>query len=76
MLDISDLATISEPLRKLTRKGEEFVWGRDQQNAFDELKRRMTNGPTLGFFKPGAKTKLVTDASKVGLGAILIHEQN
>ncbi|KAL4231673.1 hypothetical protein ACF0H5_009252 [Mactra antiquata] len=70
---IPDIATVTEPLRKLTRKNQTFNWGREQQNAFQELKRRMANVETLGFFKSGEKTTLVTDASNVGLGAVLIQ---
>ena len=73
---IPDVATISEPLRLLTKKDQPFVWGSRQQAAFDELKTRMSNAETLGFFKQGRKTKLVTDASNVGLGAVLIQEHN
>ena len=36
----------------------------------------MSNAETLGFFKPGRKTKLITDASNVGLGAVLVQESN
>ena len=36
---LPDLAFVSEPLRKLTRKGTAFVWGKEQQNAFANLKK-------------------------------------
>ena len=36
----------------------------------------MSNSKTLGFFKLGNKTQLTTDASNVGLGAVLTQSQN
>ena len=73
---IPDLATVSEPLRKLTRKDVHFSWGKEQEVAFNELKKRLAKTETLGYFDSAAKTLVITDASPVGLGAILVQEQN
>ena len=73
---ISDFATISEPLRKLTRMNEPFVWGPEQADAFEELKQRLSNAETLGYYDRDAVTKVITDASPVGLGAVLIQEKD
>ena len=73
---IPDLATVAEPLRRLTKKGEPFVFGPEQQAAFTELKRRLTQAETLGYFDRNAKTKIIADASPVGLGAVLVQEHN
>ena len=72
---IPDLATVAEPLRRLTKKGEPFIFGPEQQVAFTELKRRLAQADTLGYFDRTAKTKIITDASPVGLGAVLVQEQ-
>lgn len=37
---IPDLATVAEPLCRLTKKDVKFIWGREQQTSFDELKNR------------------------------------
>ena len=66
---IPDLATVAEPLRRLTKKGEPFVFGPEQHAAFTTLKQRMAQAETLGYFDRNAKTKIITDASPVGLGA-------
>ncbi|XP_033725232.1 uncharacterized protein K02A2.6-like [Pecten maximus] len=71
---IPDLATISAPLRKLTKKDEEFVWGAEQQVAFNVLKKCLAQAETLGYFDKNAKTQVITDASPVGLGAVLVQE--
>ena len=71
---IPDLATVAEPLRRLTKKGEPFMFGPEQQAAFAELKQRLTQAETLGYFDCSAKTKIIADASPVGLGAVLVQE--
>ena len=71
---IPDLATVAEPLKRLTKKGEPFVFGPEQQAAFAELKRRLTQAETLDYFDRSAKTKIIADASPVGLGAVLVQE--
>ena len=40
---IPDLATISEPLRRLTKSGMPFMFGKEQKEAFEELKKRLLN---------------------------------
>ena len=66
---ISNLASIAEPLHRLTRKQTPFVWGTEQQGAFDALK------DSLAYSHTNAETKLISDASPVGLGAVLIQVQ-
>ena len=73
---IPDFATIVEPLRKLTRQGTEWKWGSEEQNAFDMLKDKVGNASMMAFFDKNAPTEIWTDASPVGLGAILVQEQN
>lgn len=73
---IPDLATVSEPLRKLTRKDVHFSWGKEQEVALNELKKRLANTQTLGYFHITAETGVITDASPVGLGAVLVQVQN
>ena len=73
---IPDLSTIAEPLRVLTRKQTQFVWAQKQQVAFDSLKEVLARAGTLAYFDRDAKeTKLITDASPVGLGAVLVQKQ-
>ena len=72
---IPDLATISEPLRRLTKAGTPFAFGNEQKEAFEELKRRLSSAETLGYFDKDAPTQVVADASPVGLGAVLAQVQ-
>ena len=70
-----DLATVSATLRQLTKSGEPFVWGPEQQQSFDELKKRPSSAETLSYFDKNAPTKVIADASPVGLGAVQVQEQ-
>ena len=72
---ILDLSTVSAPLRQLTKNGEPFVWDQEQQQSFDELKKRLASAEILGYFDKNAQTKVIADASPVGLGAVLVQQQ-
>ncbi|PIK47525.1 hypothetical protein BSL78_15613 [Apostichopus japonicus] len=73
---IPDLSTVSEPLRMLTGKNEQFRWGPEQNKVFSTLKDSLTHSETLGYFDKDAVTQIITDASPVGLGAVLLQTQN
>lgn len=72
---IPDFATEVEPLRKLTRKNTKFDFGPDQKKSFNKLKMCLTNVKNLAYFDKDAPTKIITDASPVGLGAVLVQDQ-
>jgi hypothetical protein len=69
---IQDLATLTAPLRKLTKKDIKYEWKESQQHAFDTLQERLNEKTTLSYFDPSKYTKLIVDASPTGLAAILI----
>ena len=72
---IPDLATLSEPLRRLTKKDVEFQWGPEQAEAFQKLKNELARAEILGYYDKDAETRVITDASPVGLGAVLAQKQ-
>ncbi|GFW30791.1 retrovirus-related Pol polyprotein from transposon 297 [Trichonephila clavipes] len=62
---INDYSKIAKPLSDLTRKENLFVFFRTQQKeAFEKLKKIMSEGPILHLYKYGRKTDLHTDACK------------
>ena len=69
------MATISEPLRRLTKKRVSFNFGLEQKKAFQELKDKLSSATTLGYFDKDAPTQVVADARPVGLGAVLTQTQ-
>ena len=71
---IPDFSTITAPLRELTRRGCKRQWTELHQHAFDQLKRSLTNSPTMAYFDPRKDTELIVDATPVGLGAILTQK--
>ena len=73
---ISDLATISEPLRKLTRKSIMFTWVESEEKSFQTLKQILYDAPVLSCFDKTCHTQVIADASPYGLAAVLVQKQN
>ena len=72
---IPNFSKVASPLHALTRKDTPFVWTPTCQNAFDELKQLLTKAPVLAFPDFTRDFLLETDASGVGLGAVLAQKQ-
>ncbi|XP_062713896.1 uncharacterized protein K02A2.6-like [Aedes albopictus] len=70
---IPNLAILDEPLRTLTKKDSKFTWTEQHQQSFDSIKAAMVEILRLGFFNKDHRTTIMTDASPIGLGAILIQ---
>ncbi|MEE8207995.1 MAG: RNase H-like domain-containing protein, partial [Nitrosomonadaceae bacterium] len=68
------MAELTEPLNRLTRRDTMWMWDRDQESAFQTIKRMMTDLPVLAYFNADLDHIIQTDASKVGLGAVLLQE--
>ena len=73
---IPNFATLAEPLRAISRQGVPFVWGNEQDASLKELKRQLASAPVLAYFDKDAHTRVIADASPVGLGAVLVQEKN
>ena len=69
-----DLASITAPLRDLTKKDTEFLWQPAQQKAFDTMKKTISSPTVLAFFDGKKPVVIQTDASTRGLGATLLQE--
>ena len=72
---IPNFSAVAHPLFALTRKDVEFLWTPTCQQAFETLKRLLTEAPLLAFPNFSADFMLETDASGVGLGAVLAQKQ-
>ena len=68
------LSEISEPLRRLCKSGVEWAWESEQQNASEAIKRVITTLPVLAYFDKTKKHTIQCNASKKGLGAVLLQE--
>jgi len=71
---IKDFAIITKPLRVLTHKDQDWIWGKEQANAFDQLKAALSTKTTLGYFNPEKPTLVYVDGSPIGLGAVLTQQ--
>lgn len=68
-------SSLTEPLRQLLKSNQKWKWEKEEQSAFDEMKRIISNeSVTRAFFDQSAKTLLYTDASPWALGAVLAQE--
>ncbi|GBN76577.1 Retrovirus-related Pol polyprotein from transposon 17.6 [Araneus ventricosus] len=70
---IPDVSTITYPLRKLLRKNQKFYWNKECQQAFLKLKEEISSDRVLVPFDPELPVTLATDASPVGVAAVLSH---
>ena len=70
---IEDFSRLATPMTRLTRKEVKFVWNDSCERAFKELKRRLTSAPILIVPKRGQRYTVYYDASKDGLGCVLMQ---
>ena len=70
-------AKVASPLHDLTKKGSSFCWTSACDKAFQALKELMCDAPVLAYPRFGADATFIleTDASTLGLGAILSQSQ-
>src|SRR5260370_21703603 len=68
---IQNFSEIACPLHTLTRKSKDWLWGADEQQAFDALKNTVTSA----FPSRSSLFHLECDASNFAMGAILLQQQ-
>ena len=83
---VKDFSKISKPLTALhpntgykngkkVKTAKPFVWGKEQQEAFETLKAALSSPPILGYANYDIPFEIHTDASHKGLGAVLYQRQ-
>jgi hypothetical protein len=65
-------AQIAKPLAQLTRNDEKFGWNSQCQNAFDELKHKLSTTRVLAYPDFKLPFILTTDASKIAVAAVCL----
>jgi hypothetical protein len=63
-----------EPMRELTRKEVPWNWSNEREVAFQNVKKRLMEAPTLAYFDTNNKVVLQVDSSKNGVGAVLLQD--
>ena len=71
-----ELQRLLKPIYDLTRKGRKFVWGKEQQDAFEEIKRRLQKALVLHMPDKVGRFQLYSDTSKYATGGALYQIQN
>ena len=67
------LAEISAPLREICRQDMEFELTESVHVAFSRTKEEISKNVTLPYFNPKSETTLQTNASKKGLGVVILQ---
>ena len=71
---IKDFAKLASPLTQLLKKDVVFHWSAAQQRSFQDLKHALTTAPVLSFPDFTEPFLICTDASSLGLGAVLMQQ--
>jgi len=71
---IENFAKMSKPLSDLTKKDSTWNWGKEQQSAFEMLKKAFTMAPVLRIPNDEDPFKLSTNASDFATGAVLLQK--
>ena len=70
---MKDFSKIATPLTKLTQKNIRFNWTDRCEEHFLLLKDLLTSAPVLSLPSGDEGYTVYCDASRVGLGCVLIH---
>ena len=71
---VEGFSKIVKPITTLQRKGTRYEWTDECNAAFAELKRLLTSAPILRVPDMEKEFTVCTDASRQGLGAVLMQE--
>ncbi|GJX41103.1 putative reverse transcriptase domain-containing protein [Tanacetum coccineum] len=72
---IEGFSKIAKPMTKLTQKKIKFEWGDKQEAAFQLLKQKLCSAPILALPEGSEDFIAYCDASKKGLGAVLMQRE-
>ena len=71
---VEGFSKIAKPITTLQRKGVKYEWTKECDCAFIELKRLLTSAPILRVSDMEKDFTVCMDASKQGLGAMLMQD--
>ncbi|GJS90494.1 putative reverse transcriptase domain-containing protein [Tanacetum coccineum] len=72
---IKDFSKITKALTELTQKNRKYIWGEDQESAFQLLKQKLCEAPILSIPEGNDDFVVYYDASHQGLGAVLMQKE-
>lgn len=71
---VQGFSIVAKPMTNLTKKGVPFIWTKECEASFQTLKNKLVNAPILTLPESGKRFTLYTDASRIGLGCVLMQE--
>ena len=73
---VRSLSGVARPLHELTEKGQSFEWTKACEESFQQLKDTLVSAPVLTYLRTTEPFLPYTDASDVGVGAVLsqVHD--
>ena len=71
-----ELQELLKPIYDLTRKGRPFVWGKEQQDSFEEIECRLIKPPVVHMPNTTSRFHLYSDTSKSATRSTLYQIQN
>jgi hypothetical protein len=71
---IEGFSKLAKPMTALLEKNAKFVWSKECQANFEELKKRLTTTPVLVLPNLSKHFSIYCDASHLGLGCVLMQE--
>ncbi len=71
---LKDLQTVLAPIYEQTRKRKNFSWGKEQQKAFEKIKKMLVKPPVLVMPNGKDLFMLYSDTSKIACGSALYQK--
>ncbi|GJU60075.1 reverse transcriptase domain-containing protein [Tanacetum coccineum] len=72
---LQDFLKIAKCLTESTQKNKKYIWGENQESAFQLLKQKVREAPILALPKGNDDFVVYCDASHQGLGAVLMQRE-
>ena len=73
---VENFSKVAKPLTELLKKDKKFQWTPKCEESFQELKRRLTSAPVLAPPDTTKNFEIFCDASRQGLGCILMQDRH
>jgi len=73
---VPNFAKMAKPLNELTRKIKSFVWTQETEDAFQSLRDSLSNMAEVYLPDLNHPFLIQSDASDIGLGAVLLQEKD
>ena len=71
---IQGFSVLTAPLFDALHKDVEFTWTEELESTWTRVKQELCKAPVLAAYQPNKPATLTTDASSIGLGAVLTQQ--